>query len=110
MNGCHFCVEPGNLKMCRGCARSYDQSRARDAGTIFDAMIWASQRSRSVIKHLLVKPKKLSSLVAFIKAADEVASFVDDTQRGEGGGEAAKALEVFRQKRAAVCKAWGRNP
>ena len=104
--GCVFCTDPTTLNMCRSCARSYDQDRARtDGGEVIGAMRWAANRVRRILRPLLVTPRKLSTLIAYIKAADDVASFVDT--EGWDNGDAARSAKKFFHARAQVLKTWG---
>jgi len=106
MTGCLFCTDPGNPRMCRSCARSYGQDRARtDGGEVIGAMRWAARRLRRSLRPLLVTPRKLATLLAYIKAADDMATFVDTTTWGDGAP--ARAEQRLSRARAAVCKAWG---
>lgn len=109
-SGCVFCTNPAALDMCKSCSRSYDTSRAADDGTIFASMRWASNRVRRALGPFLVTPRKLATLIAYIKAADDVVMFIDTEQWGSNDDPNA-AVQSLARARSAVCKAWGyRNP
>jgi len=79
---------------------SFDRARETDDGTIEAVITWALNRSR---EHQI---KQLRAVINFIKAADDVSTFLDEENWGDSTEEVADSLARFRKARTKLTKAW----